>query len=563
MGGVFLQMKKLIITCLTLLLCTVMARAQKVNLPQLQATLQKGIKSAYLPSVRMWGYDTTARQQMSAQFSGVVVTANGYILTAAHVTIPGKTYKVMFADGKEVIAVALGKIELAADRTIPDVALMKIATPGKWPFAPMAISSAIKVNEPCLSIAYPESLNQSKPSIRYGRIRVIKNDRGFIESTCKMEPGDSGGPLFDYMGRVIGIHSAINTDEDTNYEIPVDLYHKYWDALQKQQVYTAFPTDTQVIAPDEIKNIMTDGGLANMQSTAAALIKKHKLDRLVVSIMSTADSANTPALGTIINVNGKAVYIVSKSSIVGNDPKITMLGNKVIEAKVIARDRQTDLVLLRPSANINGGITIAKDNQPTVDLGCMLITPFTNKEGLVSITSGLDVTLSRFWSLGYLGAAVGYNAVPPAFTFVQPNSPAAKSGLLVDDEVISVNNVAMKKIEDFGAVMQQYWPGDTINFKISRNGKQEDKTAVLGAKRQTPGKHPAELFKGGKSLRRDGFENLITHDAALLPAQCGGPIFNLDGKFIGVNIARFSRTISLVLPAQIVYNFIMQHIKNQ
>ncbi|MCD8742129.1 trypsin-like peptidase domain-containing protein [Mucilaginibacter roseus] len=556
-------MKKFIVTCLSITLFLGVVKAQKVKLPQLQATLQKGIKSAYFPSVRMWGYDTTARQQMSAQFSGVVVTADGYILTAAHVTIPGKTYKVMFADGKEAIAVALGKIELAADRTIPDVALMKIVTRGSWPFAPMANSSTIKINEPCLSIAYPESLNQSKPTIRYGRIRAIKNDRGFIESTCKMEPGDSGGPLFDYMGRVIGIHSAINTDEDTNYEIPVDLYHKYWNALQKQQVYTEFPTDTQAIAHDNIKNLLTEPGMANIQPTSAVLIKKYKLDRLVVNITSTADSANTPVLGTIVKANGSTTYIVSKSSIVGNDPKIITSGNKTSDARVIARDRQTDLVLLKTSTNFKDAITIAQNDQSGANLGSLLINPVSDKEGLISITSGLDVSLTRFWSLGYLGAAVGYSAVPPTFTFVQPNSPAAKAGLLVDDEVLSVNNVAMKKIEDFGEVTQQYWPGDTVNFKILRSGKQESKTVTLGNKRQTAGKHPAELFKGGKSVRRDGFEKVITHDAALLPTQCGGPVFNIDGKFVGINIARFSRTTSLVLPAQVIYNFILNNLKNQ
>src|SRR4051812_42456405 len=95
---------------------------QKLDAGKLQMQLHKAIKLAYPASVRMWGFDTLAKQQMSAQFSGVVVSKQGHILTAAHTTMPGKTYKVMFPDGKECIALALGKIEFAENKTRPDVA---------------------------------------------------------------------------------------------------------------------------------------------------------------------------------------------------------------------------------------------------------------------------------------------------------------------------------------------------------------------------------------------------------------------------------------------------------
>jgi serine protease Do len=96
------------------------------NKKNFQQVLFKAIEKAYPASVRIWGFDAVSKQQMSSQFSGIVVNAGGYILIAAHGTIPGKTYKVMFPDGRETIAVAFGKIELAADKTIPDVAMMKI-----------------------------------------------------------------------------------------------------------------------------------------------------------------------------------------------------------------------------------------------------------------------------------------------------------------------------------------------------------------------------------------------------------------------------------------------------
>ena len=59
-----------------------------------------------------------------------------------------------------------------------------------------------------------------------------------------------------------------------------------------------------------------------------------------------------------------------------------------------------------------------------------------------------------------------------------------------------------------------------------------------------------------KSGRRDGFSRVILHDANLQPEKCGGPVFDLSGNFIGMNIARNSRVRSYALPTAIVKEFV-------
>ena len=59
-----------------------------------------------------------------------------------------------------------------------------------------------------------------------------------------------------------------------------------------------------------------------------------------------------------------------------------------------------------------------------------------------------------------------------------------------------------------------------------------------------------------KSGRRDGFSTVILHDANLQPDKCGGPIFDLSGNFLGMNIARNSRVRSYALPSSIVEEFV-------
>ena len=235
---------------LLFLLLSAQSFGQKFHPKKLEETLSLAIQKAYGASVRIWGYDTLKKVQTSAQFTGVVVSAEGHVLTAAHVNQPDNTYLIMFPDGKSRVARGLGEIEFTKNKMFPDVALMKIIGVGVWPYAEMGWSSSLKLDEPCLSIAYPETLNQTLPTIRFGRITNLNNQYGFIQSTCIMEPGDSGGPLFDHFGRVIALHSAIGINEDENYEIPVDLYRKYWKALNISKTYGELPSVEDSIGHD-------------------------------------------------------------------------------------------------------------------------------------------------------------------------------------------------------------------------------------------------------------------------------------------------------------------------
>lgn len=521
----------------------------------LPPVIHAAIKKAYPASVRIWGYDTLSHQQMSAQFSGVIVTPEGHILTVAHTTIPGKTYKVTFPNGKEAIALALGKINFPETPVLPDVAMMKIISGGKWPFAQMARSSDLKVNEPCISIAYPESLNQPLPAVRFGRITQVKNDKGFVQSSCIMEPGDSGGPLFDYLGRVIGLHSAVDISESVNYEVPVDLYRKYWTALNKTEHYTQFPAAEDPVSEDSLAaDLMTVPQLENI----SAALKTAVYDGISLKITSSIKGEQQTILGTLFSVNGKSV-IVSKSSSVGEQPLITIKGKR-ITAVVITRDWTNDLVLLQLPSRLKKGIVFPVAAQPVDSLGKFLLSPQPDTIGIASVLGSKVFSLPRMSSLAFLGAAIAPQDGPLALTFVLPGSPAAASGLEVGDIVVSINGVPVKKAEDYGRELSKYWPGDKIIFESQRNGNVYSKEIMLAARPQQAANHPAEMFKGGKSSRRDGFESVFSHDAVLRPEQCGGPVFDTHGHFYGINIARFSRTSSIVIPAVIIQQFIKEHL---
>lgn len=541
------------------------ASAQHQAASRIESIISAAVKKAYPASVRMWGFDTTRNERTSAQFSGVVVSAAGYILTAAHTVQPGRHYKVFFTDGREAIAEALGKIEVKETPGAPDVAMMKILTKGNWPFAEIGYSHSLVKNEMCLSIAYPETLNQKLPTLRLGKIAEVKNSYGFIQSTCKMEPGDSGGPLFDYLGRVIGLHSAIDVAEEMNFEIPVDLYRKYWTALQQEKIYTAFPDQTDVVIADKLANqIKKDTESGKTDFSRVKFSPKFKNTSFELSTTLNGEVKTIGAtLFNVLDASGKRKQVLlAKNSMVGEAIGIKLNGT-LLNLTVIARDKENDLILLGLNQAIQGGIelkdvkTLSNENA----IGQLLFTTKYDASYLQSVWSSSALALPKISAMPYFGAMVAYNTSPAVFSLIKAASPAEQAGLKMGDELLSVDGQAIAKSADFVPFMAKYWPGDEISLNWTREGKPFSAMAKLAGIGQGSSNHPAEKFVGGKSARRDGFNAVYAHDLALTPDLNGSPVFDAKGNFCGLNIARFSRTAALFMPAKVVYQFINEYVK--
>lgn len=159
--------------------------------------------------------------------SGVIVSEDGYILTAGHVSgKPGQVCDVVLSTGKIVKGKTLGQ------NTGIDSGMIKITTKGKYPFVPMGKSSKLKTGIWTVAVGHPRGYYPGRaPVVRVGRI-IFANDN-VIRTDNALVGGDSGGPLFDLDGNVIGIHSRINLAMEMNFHVPVDTYHKTWDRLAR------------------------------------------------------------------------------------------------------------------------------------------------------------------------------------------------------------------------------------------------------------------------------------------------------------------------------------------
>lgn len=162
-----------------------------------------------------------------ASGSGVIISADGIVLTAGHVAgKPNRDVRFTFPDGKT----ARGKT-LGADSE-SDAGLMQITDRGPWPHVEVGELGQTRVGDWVLAMGHPGGFDlQRSLVVRLGRL--IRLDAGALQSDCTISGGDSGGPLFDMYGRVIGIHSFISGSMTENFHVPITKFFEGWDRLVK------------------------------------------------------------------------------------------------------------------------------------------------------------------------------------------------------------------------------------------------------------------------------------------------------------------------------------------
>ncbi len=168
--------------------------------------------------------------------SGTIVSEDGLILTAGHVTYGNETMTVVFPDGKQAKCKVLG-----ADYN-RDVGLAKIIEPGKYPVAQMGDSDKLDQTTIVIALGHPGGFDiRRPPPARIGRISQ-KNAGGFLVSDCTLIGGDSGGPLFDLDGKVVGIHSSISESLSYNRDAPVNAAKVSWEKMLEGKTWGRPPT---------------------------------------------------------------------------------------------------------------------------------------------------------------------------------------------------------------------------------------------------------------------------------------------------------------------------------
>ncbi len=170
-------------------------------------------------------------EKTQATGSGVVASEDGLILTAAHVIQGARQLEVVFPDGKQVKGKVLGA------NYSKDVAMVRIIGGGKWPHADIGSSKELKAGAWVVAMGHSSGYDSSRPPpVRFGQ--VISTGPGtFLTSDCALIGGDSGGPIFDLDGKIIGINSSIGESLKNNNHSGIQGFLEDWDRLLDGQTW--------------------------------------------------------------------------------------------------------------------------------------------------------------------------------------------------------------------------------------------------------------------------------------------------------------------------------------
>jgi serine protease Do len=235
------------------------------------------------------------RVPMHAQGSGFIVSPDGIVLTNAHVVDGAKEVTVKLIDHREFKAKVLGSDKAS------DIAVLKIEA-HSLPYVRIGNSDQLSVGDYVLAIGAPFGLEETATAgIVSATARSLPGDGAvpFIQTDAAVNPGNSGGPLFDASGAVVGINSQIYTNsggyQGVSFAIPINLAEGV-----KQQIVATGKVEHGRLGV-EIQNVTQSLAQSfNLSTPAGALVAKVEPD-------SAASRAGLMAGDIILKYNGTPI----------------------------------------------------------------------------------------------------------------------------------------------------------------------------------------------------------------------------------------------------------------
>tara|TARA_B100000989_G_scaffold298236_1_gene286665 strand:+ start:73 stop:1542 length:1470 start_codon:yes stop_codon:yes gene_type:complete len=266
------------------------------------------------------------REAPQALGSGFVIDASGYIVTNQHVIAEANEIKVKFQDETEL------KAELVGSDKLTDIALLKVESKKPLKFVNFANSDKARVGHSVIAIGNPFGLGGT---VTTGIISAFNRDinsgpyDSFIQTDASINKGNSGGPLFNLDGKVVGINSAIFSPTGGSvgigFSIPANLAKPILAQLKKygktQRGWLG--VRIQEITPDIAKSL----GLGKEEGVLISMVNPGE----------PADKAGILAGDVIIKFNDKAIKDVRSlqrtvaESAVSSSANVTIWRNKKLK----------------------------------------------------------------------------------------------------------------------------------------------------------------------------------------------------------------------------------------
>lgn len=370
-------------------------------------------------------------QPVAGQASGVIVSPNGYILTNSHVVRGMDTILVQMTDGREFQAKVLG------DDPKTDLAVLKIDATN-LPYLILGNSDDVEVGEPVAAIGNPFGLRGTLTAgvisaKSRNNLDIVQNE-DFIQTDAAINEGNSGGGLLRLNSEVIGINSAIATNNSSGFT----------------GIGFAIPSN---MAKRVLEEILADGKVSrgflgvSLQSIDYSLAKAYNLDKvegaLITGVVknSPADKTGLKVEDIILKYDGRPVQSAAS---LRNTINMMKPGTKVT------------LALLRNEKPITKTVEIGEytDGKPA---SAPIEANKPNQLGFEVAT----ITPEQAQSLGYEEKGV-------IITKVYPNSAADIAGLKKGGLITAVNRQKVENVDQFNKALAKTQADRPVLLQINQ-----------------------------------------------------------------------------------------------
>jgi len=379
--------------------------------------------------------------------SGFIISPDGYILTNTHVVSNASKITVKLTDRREFDAKVVGEDE----RT--DVAVIKIVAKGDLPVVRLGDSNRLRPGQWVLAIGSPFGFENSVTAgvvSAIARGNVGEGGNGYVpftQSDVAVNPGNSGGPLFNLNGEVVGINSQIYSRsggyEGISFAIPIDVA----DNVAEQLIKSGHVSRGRI-------------GVT-IQEVTAATAENLGLDRprgaAVASVESggPADKAGIEPLDIIISVNGKPVETSGQ------------LPAMIAEIKP---GQAVQLEVWRDKAVKHISVTVEELKDKTAEASNRRSGGGEDGEAATVNRIGLSVHALSAAEKSQLKAH-------GSIVVVEAKGPAAEAGLRSGDVILSINRIKVETIAGFEQAVKN--AGHDATLLIQREGQQSIVTITL------------------------------------------------------------------------------------
>lgn len=256
--------------------------------------------------------------------------------------------------------------------------------------------------------------------------------------------------------------------------------------------------------------------------------------------------------GTVISADG---YILTKASELGGteDLTVTVDRNTYSNPTLVAEDPVWDVALLKIDAT--GLVPVVWSTDDEVAQGTWIVTNGATTRRVRRVQIGVIAANEReVFAKG--GTVLGVQLDPDEedsllVAGVTEGSGAEAAGLQEGDRIVGVNGTEISSRKSLMEQLKERRVGERVKLRVIREGDPLEVEVELAGRSDLFGEEVSrnDAMSGEYSERRTGFPRVLQHDAMANRHYMGGPVLDLDGKCIGMNIARFSRCETYAIPA--------------